>query len=98
MLTVVEQKGAGGTDCGCCNLWGYQCERSVEGGEGKSVTLRNYHIIVPLKVCDCFVYQREGVNEVLLVWLIHNFCSSRCFHLSLGMCVSWTFCLRTEDA
>lgn len=50
-LTVAQEGGGYG-----CNLWGYPCETSVEGGEGKSVILRNYHIIVSLTVSDCFVY------------------------------------------
>lgn len=46
----------GGDDRGCCNLWGYPCETSVEGREGESVIFCNYLIIVSLTISDCFVY------------------------------------------
>lgn len=48
--------GRGGDDRGCCNLWGYPCETSVEGREGESVIFCNYLIIVSLTISDCFVY------------------------------------------
>lgn len=51
---TVAQKWVGGEMC--CNLWGYPCETGVEGEEGKSVILRNCHVIVSLTVGDCFVY------------------------------------------
>lgn len=56
MQGVNSRTGEVGVGGGCCNLWGYPCETSVEGGEGKSFILRNYLIIVSLTVGDCFVY------------------------------------------
>lgn len=60
MSVFRERSGLTGEGAGAgrggCNLWGYPCETSVEGGEGKSVILRNCHIIVSLTVSDCFVY------------------------------------------
>lgn len=49
---TVEKRGDGDY----CNLWGYPCETTMEGGKEKSVVLHNYPIIVSMTVNDCFVY------------------------------------------